>query len=521
MNADANSKSGGSKSLSAGLSSGSALVLFIAAAKLLFHLLTANRYGIFRDELYYLACADHLDWGYVDQPPLIALITWVSTRAFGSSLLALRFLPAVAGAALVWLTGCITKELGGGRFARVLAALAVALAPVYLLMHHWMTMNAFEPLIWMGCVWCIVRSINTAQPRYWLGFGILAGIGMETKYSMAFFVAGVLIGLLVTRERAVLRNRWFWIGASAAFAIFLPNLVWLIRHDFPFLELMDNIRRTGRDVVRGPLAFVADQAKLMNPATFPLWLGGLMWLFFGRTGRRYRVLAWTYLVLLATFILLGGKNYYLAPAYPMLFAGGAIAFEELSSPVWKRARLAYAVVIVSTGLALLPLTTPVLSVETYLRYQKLLGLELIRAENQPTGSLPQYFADEFGWEEMVREVARIYNELPPDQRASTAIFGNNYGEAGAIDFFGPKYGLPKAISNHQTYWLWGPREYTGEIVVVLGSDGTGDRQNFNSVEIAGSVRHPYSRLDERFDIFLCRKLNSELHAFWPQIKKWN
>jgi hypothetical protein len=503
------------------LYSASAAVLYIATVRLLFHLITADRYGIFRDELYYLACAEHLDWGYVDHPPFIALITWASVRVFGDSLLGLRFLPAIAGAAVVWLTGRLAKELGGNRFAQVMAAVAIAVAPIYLLMQHWMTMNAFEPLVWVGCVWCIIRAINTQRPQYWLGFGIVVGIGMETKYTIAFFVLGVIIGLVLTPHRQVLRSRWFWIGALVAFLIFLPNLVWLIQHDFPFLELMENIRSTGRDVVRGPLAFVADQAMILDPVLFPLWLAGLLWLFFGKDGSRYRVLAWTYLALLITFILLEGKNYYLAPAYPMLFAGGAIFFEKLSTARWKQLRSAYLSAIVLSGIVLAPLTSPLLPVESYLRYQNLLGLEPIRAENQATGPLPQYFADEFGWEEMTREVARIYYGLPAEQRASIAIFANSYGQAGAIDFFGPKYGLPKAISNHQSYWLWGPREYTGEIVIVLGSDGTGDREHFNSVEVVGRAQHPYSRPDENFDIFLCRGLTSDLHAFWPQIKNWS
>ena len=503
------------------LSSPSAIVLFIAVAKLLFHLFTANRYGIFRDELYYLACAEHLDWGYVDQPPLIALIAWFSTKVFGDSLLGLRLLPALAGAALVWLTGKIAKEIGGGWIAQTLAALAVAIAPIYLLMHHWMTMNAFEPLIWMGFVWCIVRAVNTAQPRYWLVAGILIGIGMETKYTIAFFVLGTIVGLVVTRERRVLLSRWFWIGGLAAFFIFLPHFVWLIQNDFPFLELMNNIRRTGRDVVRGPIPFIADQAMILNPVLFPLWFGGWLWLFFGRDGRRYRVLAWTYLTVLVTFIVLRGKNYYLAPAYPMLFAAGGIVVEKLSSRTWNRVRLSYVVAILFFGAALAPLTAPLLSVETYLRYKDLLGLEPMRSENQQTGLLPQYFADEFGWEEMTREVARVYNSLPANERIVTAIFANSYGQAGAIDYFGPKYGLPKAISNHQSYWLWGPREYTGEIVIVLGSDGTGDRANFNKVEIVGRAQHPYSRRDENYDIFLGRVLRSDLRAFWPQIKNWN
>jgi hypothetical protein len=186
---------------------------------------------------------------------------------------------------------------------------------------------------------------------------------------------------------------------------------------------------------------------------------------------------------------------------------------------WSRP--VYVALIVVLTCVLAPLTVPVLSAENYIRYQKTLGLEPPKAENQPTGPLPQHFADEFGWEEMAREVGRVYNALPPEQRAKTAIFANSYGQAGAIDFFGAKYGLPKSISNHQSYWLWGPRDYTGESVIVLGSDGAGDREHFASVEVAGKTDHPYSRRDEHFEIFLCRDLNASLQALWPRMKKFN
>jgi hypothetical protein len=313
--------------------------------------------------------------------------------------------------------------------------------------------------------------------------------------------------------------------------IFLPNLLWLVKHDFPFLELMRNIRESGRDVVRGPIAFVADQAFIINPLLFPLWAGGLVWLFLGKQGRRYRIFGWGYLVMLITFIVMKGKNYYLAPAYPMLFAAGAVAFERItdrsSSPTvrtrvrWLWTRWAYAAAIILASAALSPLSLPILSPETYIRYQAALGFEPPKTEHQETGPLPQHFADEFGWEEMTRAVAEVYHRLPPEERAQTAIFANNYGEAGAIDFFGPKYGLPKAISNHQSYWLWGPRNYTGAIVIVLGSDGDGDREHFQTVEPVGRTYHPYSRRDEHFEIFLCRGLNQPLSALWPSIKGWN
>jgi hypothetical protein len=181
----------------------------------------------------------------------------------------------------------------------------------------------------------------------------------------------------------------------------------------------------------------------------------------------------------------------------------------------------YVALIILGCVALAPLSMPVLSPETYIRYQRALGLEPSKAENQNTGPLPQYFADEFGWEDMVREVAQVYNSLPPEERAQTAIFCNSYGQAGAIDFFGPKYGLPKAISNHQNYWYWGPHNYTGNTVIVLGSDGEGDREHFNTVVEVGHTYHPYSRRDEHFPILLCRGLNQDLRTLWPSIKKWD
>ncbi|HWM23707.1 MAG TPA: glycosyltransferase family 39 protein [Chthoniobacterales bacterium] len=504
-----------------GFFSGPAIVWSLAMVKLLFHLLTAGRYGIFRDELYYLACSEHLDFGYVDQPPLIALITWIARHLFGESLIGLRLVPALAGAATVWLSGKLAREMGGRVFAQGLAALAVIAAPIFLLMHHWMTMNAFEPLIWLGCAWCIVRAINQGDPRSWLWFGLLIGLGMENKYSTAFFALAVFVSLFLTPQRRFLSNAWIWIGALCSLLIFLPNLIWLVRHDFPFLELMHNIRGSGRDVVRGPVAFIADQAMLMNPVLFPLWLGGLFWLFLNRNGSRYRILAWTYALMLVAFIALKGKNYYLAAAYPMLLAGGAVALENITRERGRWSRGVYVGLIVTATCLIAPTVAPILPVEIYVRYQKAIGLEPPKAENQPTGPLPQHFADEFGWEEMALEVARVYHDLPPEQRAATAIFANSYGQAGAIDFFGKKYGLPKAISNHQSYWLWGPRGFTGGSVIVLGSDGSGDREHFASVEAVGRTYHPYSRRDEHFEVFLCRDLNTTLPALWPKTKKWD
>lgn len=509
------------RSSSGGVFSGPALVLYLSAVKLIFHLVTATRYGIFRDELYYLACGEHLDWGYVDQPPLIAGVAWIARHLFDNSLVGLRFFPALAGAATVWITGKLVREMGGGTFAQFFAALATAAVPVYLIMHHWLTMNAFEPLIWLGCIWCVARAIHRDDPRYWILFGALAGLGMENKYTTAFFILGIGLGLLLTPARRFLFTKELWIGALIAFAVFLPNLIWLIRHNFPFLELMRNIRRTNRDVVRGPIAFILDQGQIMNPVLFPIWLGGLVWLFWGRTDARYRIFGIAYLVMLAAFILLRGKNYYLSSVYPVLFAAGAIALEMLTNRRGKWIRAIYSVLVVGSIVVLAPDFSPILSPSGVVAYQERLHLEPPKSENQPTGPPPQYFADEFGWENMARETARVYKALPPDEQARTAIFANDYGEAGAIDFFGPRLGLPKAICNHQSYWLWGPRNYDGSTVIVLGSDGKGDREHFRNVEVAGRAEDPYSRRDEHFDILLCRGLTMDLRQLWSQIKKYN
>jgi hypothetical protein len=501
--------------------SGAAIVLYLATAKLLFHLLTAGRYGIFRDELYYLACAEHLDFGYVDQPPFVALVAWLARHTFGESLLGLRLIPALAGAVTVWLAGKLARDLGGGRFAQVLAGLSVIAIPAYLIVHHWLTMNAWEPLLWLACAWCVVRAITREDPRYWIWFGLLAGLGVENKYTTAFFLVAIALALLATQSRRFIFTRQLWIGASVAFALFLPNLIWLVLHDFPFLELMHNIRGTNRDVVRGPVAFVLDQIGMLNPLLAPLWLGGLAWLLISRAGTKFRLLGIAYLAMLILFIALRGKNYYLASFYPILLAAGAVGFEQITAAHARWARPVYIGVIVLSTAALAPIVAPILSPESAIAYQKKLGIEPQKAENQNTGPLPQYFADEFGWEEMTREVARIYHSLPADERARTVIFANGYGQAGAIDFFGPRYGLPKAISNHQSYWLWGPRNYSGETAIVLGSSGRGDREHFRSVGIVGRAEHPYSRRDEHYDIFLCRGLIDDLRALWPAMKKWN
>ena len=293
------------------------------------HLLTNGRYGYFRDELYYIACGRHLAFGYVDQPPLSILLLRLSQLLLGDSLFAIRLLPALAGAAIVALTGIIALDLGGRAWAVALACAGSLCALFNLAVGNFFSMNAFEPLFWTGSIYLLVRIINGGSSTLWLWFGVVLGLGLENKHSMAFFGAGILVGVLLTPERRHFAQKWIWLGGLIAFVIALPNVLWEARYHWPTYELLSNIAHSNKNVALNPLQFIAQQAVFLNPGTLPLWLAGLFWLFGSRDGRRYRIIGIIYLVTLAEFIVLHGKSYYLAPAYPMLFAAGGVAVERI------------------------------------------------------------------------------------------------------------------------------------------------------------------------------------------------
>ena len=286
-----------------------AFAVYLALAKLLIHFLTNGGYGYFRDELYFLACGEHLDWGYADHAPMIGLAARASRALLGDSLFAIRFLPAVAGALKVLLTGLLVVELGGRRWAVALACVSVIVAPVYLVGDTLLSMNAFEPLFWTLCAYAIVLAIRHDEARYWLLFGLSAGLALMNKHSTLFFGAAVVTGLLLTRSRRFFVSRWLWLAGALALLIFLPNIIWQYRHDWATIELLSNVSKTGKNVVLSPFEFVAQQALLMHPLTLPVWVGGLWFFLFDRAGKRYSVLGATYLVLLALMILMKAKNF--------------------------------------------------------------------------------------------------------------------------------------------------------------------------------------------------------------------
>ena len=520
------------------LANGMLIVVAIALAKFAFHCYFNNQYGYFRDEFDYMACGNHLAWGYVDQPPLIPFLSHICRAVLGDSLRSIRFIPAVASSLLVVQTALLAREFGGRRFALLLSAIAVLIAPQYLSNGSLLGTNCLEPNLWMGCAYFAVLAIKRNDPRYWLWFGVVAGIGLQEKYSIALFGFGIVVGLLLTAQRRVFFNPWIWIGGFVAFLIFLPNLLWNIHYQWPFVQLMHNIRADGRDVVLPLPQFFLQQILLIDPITAPIWIRGLIALFVSQALKPYRVLGWAYVVCFTVFFVLHGKNYYLSPIYPMLLAAGAgtieaalerrkIASAETESVrvgpnrlVWLKPIII--ILLLASGAHLAPLVVPILSPDKFLAYLKYLPMKPpVMEHGHERAPLPQWYSDQFGWEEIVAETTMAYNRLSPAERPGCGIFAQDYGQAGAIDFFGPRFGLPPALSGHQTYWLWGPRGYSGNCLVVLGDTRERLEELFEHVEYVGtSADNPYA-LEKEIAVYICRGAKfGTLEKIWPELKKW-
>src|ERR1700693_956975 len=510
------------------LAGGMAIIWAIALAKLLFHIYFNNRYGYFRDEFDYISCGDHLGWGYVDQPPLIPFLIRICRAILGDSLRSIRFIPALASSLLVVQTAVLAREFGGRRFALLLSAITVVIAPQYLSNGSLLGTNCLEPTLGMGCAYLAILAIKRDRPRYWLWFGIVAGLGMEEKYSITIFGFGIVIGLLLTAQRRVFLNPWIWLGGLAAFLIFLPNLLWNLHNHWPFLELMRNIRAEGRDVILPLPQFFLQQTFLVDPITAPIWLTGLFALLFSSRLKPYRALGGCYLVCFTVFFILHGKNYYLAPVYPMLLAAGAVVIEsaingirdgqpEDSRPrrTWLKAVIV--IVLLASGAHLTPVVVPVLSPDRFIAYTKTLPMKLpVMEHDHARAALPQWYADQFGWQEIVDETAQAWNRIPVEDRRDCGIFAQDYGQAGAIDFLGRSYGLPPALSGDRHYFLWGPRGYSGNCLIVLGDRRKRLEELFDHVEYVGtSAGNPYA-LEKEIGVYICRGAKfGTLAQLWP------
>jgi hypothetical protein len=495
---------------------------YFSLLTLVLHLFAIEGFGCFRDEFYYISCSDHLSFGYVDQPPLSILLLKLIRLTLGDSIIAVRLLPVLGAALFVFLTGLLAKELGGKKFAVALAAAAAAGAIGNFFLFSIYSMNFLDLLFWQACFFIIIRLIKTNDPKYWLIFGLVAGIGLQNKISVLFLCFGLAIGLLLTKERKYLKNKYLWLGAAIAGLLFLPYILWNMANEWPTLEFMDNARTYKISQV-SPLGFLWGQILYNNPATLIIWLPGLWYFFFHKQGKKYRLFGWMYLSIYLLYTIQHAKDYYLAAAYPVLFAGGAILFQTwLQKKEWNWPKPVLIIFILVPALILIPAALPILPVETTIKYTRFLGLSQRPQENHEMGLLPQHFADMHGWEEMVEKVARIYNTLSPVEKKECIIYATNYGVTGAINLFGRQYGLPPAFSGHNNHFFWPPKEHTANVVIAVGGRKEDHEESFEEVIEMDRTNCTFCMPYENNNpIYLCRGIKRPIMEIWPTVKHFN
>lgn len=504
------------------------LMAYVAGLSLVLHLIAIANFGFFRDEFYYIACSEHLDFGYVDQPPLSILILKGIRLLLGDSVTAIRILPILTGAALVFMAGILAKELGGRKFAVLLASLAAFASIGNFFLFHIYSMNYLDILLWQVIIWTVIRIIKTQNSKLWLLFGLLAGLGLQNKISVLFLGFGILVGAILTQERKHLTSRHLWLGGGLALLLFSPYVIWNWIHSWPHLEFIRNARAFKMAEV-SPLDFFFGQVLYHNPATLLLWMAGLWYFFFHKQGKQFRLFGWMFITIYVLFTIQQAKDYYLAGGYPILLAGGAVLVgNAVQKQGWRWAQPVLVVFILIPTLVFCPMTLPILSVEKTITHMQNLGIAPSTGERHELSALPQHFADMFGWDKMVATVAEAFQKLTPEEKEVCYIYVRNYGEAGAIDLLGRTYGLPNASCTHNNYWLWGPQAESNEVGIIFGfsqdiqASYDDLSQYFEKVELAGIFTCTYCMpYENNRPIFICRNMKGSLQDIWQQQKNYN
>ena len=491
----------------------------IALVTAVLHLATALNYGIFRDEFYYIACANRLAWGYVDHPPLSIAVLRLWQSIFGDGQFALRVVPALVGAGCVYLAGLIARELGGKTWAQAVAALAFLVAPVFRGVTSYYSMNVFDHFFWALAIYVIVRLINTGDGRWWLVFGVVCGLGLLNKISVLFLGFGLVVGLVFTPQRKAFLDWRLYAGGAIALVIFLPHVIWEMRTGWPMVEFTRNAALY-KNAPIGVIGFFLSQILMMNPLCLPLWIAGIVAGFFAPGLRPYRVLAWTFLSVFLLLALSYGKDYYLAPAFFAVLPLAAVWLETFTESHARWMRRAVPRIMAGSFIILAPLALPVLPTATFLRYQAFIGIKPPSSEIGVNDELPQHFSDRFGWERLARDVQIAVAQLTPQERAEAVIIAGNYGEAFALEYFAKQFNLPPSFTPHNNGFLWGPPPGNAESVIVMNMGGPEKlSQMFDSVREIGRHTAVYSRGSERdFPIYFCSKPKKAWPEVWPQLK---
>lgn len=502
--------------------SGNAILLYLSFFKLILLLIFAGNYGLFRDEYYYIECSKHLAWGYVDQPPLSVFILFISRSLFGESLIAIRITAYIAGSATVFVSGLIARQLGGGKFAQALTAAAVIFCGVILGTGSYFSMNAFDILLSALMFYHLIKLLKTGNKKLWLITGLIFGIGLMNKLTFLFLGFGLAAGLILTKNRKYFLSKELWLGTSIAFIIFLPNITWQVTNGFPTLEFIQRASQF-KNAPMDPAAFFLGSLLELNPSSSILFLAAFYFLFFNNEGKKFILIAIMYAAVILVFILNNGKPYYMGVLYPVILAAGAVGIDYLIERYLKNwARTVLLVVFLMPGyLFALPFAIPVFDENTFIKYSEVTGIKPMSGERSELGLLPQFFADRFGWEEMVQKAAVAYNKLSDEEKKNVLIFGQNYGEASAVNYYRNKYGLPQAISSHNNYWIWGiPKYFNCEVLIIIGSNLEDNGEYFEDVKLAATHYNKYGMPYENVDIFICRKPKVNLKEVWHRIKNF-
>jgi hypothetical protein len=518
-----------------GFSNEHKIIITIALLKLLIHLFSNafSNYGIFRDELYYIACSSRPAGGYVDQPPLSLYILSVSRFIFGDSLFALRLLPAIASSLLVYITGLITLKMGGGKTAVLISCISIFAAPIYWAMFTFYSMNSFDILLWALAYYVLISLIQNEDKgkdrKYWILLGLIIGLGLLNKIGFFWFGAGLFIGLLLTDKRKQLLTAPPYIAAIIALVIFSPFVIWNITHHLAHLEFIKNASSLKYSSLT-PVRFFVDQWNMLNIAAPPVYLLGIYYLMFDRDGRKYRLAGYVYLITLLILIVnWHSKSEYIAPAYIILFAGGSILIEKLSRvKYFSWFKYAVTIILIVMGILSMPFAFPVLAVDNYLAYAEYMGQKPSTAENKELSELPQFYADMFGWESLAKTVSDVYKTLPENEKKHAAALAWNYGDAGSIEYFRSKYQLPGIVlCPHNNYWIWGKKYLNNvnpkpDVMIIMGGNKEDYLKIFDSVEQAGMFKNrfvmPY---ENNMPIFICRKSNTDLRKIWQRIRNFS
>ncbi len=493
------------------------LIIALALLKLIIHFLTNTNYELHRDAFLYLALGDHLDWGFMSVPPTIAVLGNITRFFFGDSVFSIRLFPALIGATSVVMIGLIIRNLGGKTWAILLGCSAFILSPAFLRSNTLFQPVSFNQFYWLLTTYFIIKLVQTKNPKFWLHLGIVWGLAFLNKYSIVFLAVAFIIALLLTKDRKLFASKYFLYASLIGLVIILPNLIWQYNHNFPVVNHMTELRAS--QLVHVQIIDFLTAQLLMNFSNLVVWLFGLVLLLFLKDGKPYRTIGYTYLVLLIIFIVLQGKAYYALGIYPALFAAGGFAIEKYLKGKWRNLKPVILALMILTLLPLLPYSLPVYPLEKMIEFgeqsKKFGGEGALRWEDGRIHSLPQDYADMVGWKELADIVIQTYQSLPDSEQADCAIYGENYGEAGAIKFHSKKYDLPEPVSFSGSFLFWAQDCFDKKILIYVNDDTNDVAYYFTRVEKIGEITNPYAR-ESGMPVWLCKNPRNGFEQFYAE-----